>query len=52
MKDISFSLRPLLKELHACYLETREKTTQKVVSDYLHQMDGKRIAFIHNHIFT
>ena len=51
-QDISYPLRPLIRELHQKYLETREKTTMKVVSEYLHDMDGKRIAFIHNHLFT
>lgn len=51
-KEISYPLRPLIRELHQRYLETREKTTMKVVSEYLHDMDGKRIAFIHNHLFT
>jgi hypothetical protein len=52
MSDISYPLRPLLYELHKRYLDTQEKTTIKVVSDYLHDTDGKRISFIHNHLFT
>ena len=52
LQDISYPLRPILYELHKNYIETQERTTMKVVSDYLHQMDGKRIAFIHNYLFT
>ncbi len=52
MEEIDFPLRPIIYELHKHYLETKEKTTIKVVSDYLHKMDGKRITFIHNYLFT
>jgi len=52
LQDISYPLRPILYELHKNYIETQERTTMTVVSDYLHQMDGKRITFIHNYLFT
>ena len=52
LQDIPYPLRPILYELHKHYLETQERTTMKVVSDYLHHMDGKRITFIHNYLFT
>jgi hypothetical protein len=52
MEQIPYPLRPVLYELHQKYLHTNEKTTMKIVSEYFHQMDGKRIAFMYNYLFT
>tara|TARA_Y100001935_G_scaffold254350_1_gene263127 strand:+ start:147 stop:1223 length:1077 start_codon:yes stop_codon:yes gene_type:complete len=45
-KDIEYPLKPLVYELHTHYKESGEKINIKVVSDYLHQLDGKKMMFI------
>ena len=50
MKDIEYPLKPLVYELHNHYKESGEKINTKVVSDYMHQLDGKKIMFIRNHL--
>ncbi len=50
-KEVEYSLKPLLFELHKHYQSTGEKINIKVVSDYLHSLDGKRVLFIKNHLF-
>tara|TARA_Y100000590_G_scaffold469232_1_gene655691 strand:+ start:22441 stop:23583 length:1143 start_codon:yes stop_codon:yes gene_type:complete len=47
-KEIEYPLKPLVYELHGYYKETGEKINIKIVSDYLHSLDGKRILFIKN----
>mgnify|MGYP000081285541 CR=1 FL=1 len=49
-KDIEFPFKPLIYELHGHYKETGEKINLKVVSDYMHQLDGKRMIFIRNYL--
>ena len=51
MKDIEYTLRPLIFELHGYYKETGEIITIKVVSDYMHNLPGKKMLFIKNRIF-
>ena len=50
-KDIEYSLKPLVYELHKYYQNTGEKINIKIVSDYLHSLDGKKMLFINNHLF-
>jgi hypothetical protein len=50
MKDIEYPLKPLVYELHEHYKESGEKINIKVVSDYMHQLDGKKIMFIRNRL--
>ena len=50
MKDIEYPLKPLVYELHGHYKASGEKINIKVVSDYMHQLDGKKIMFILNHL--
>jgi len=50
MKEIEYPLKPLVYELHKHYKESGEKINIKVVSDYMHQLDGKKIMFIRNHL--
>ena len=45
-KDIEYPLKPLVYELHTHYKESGEKINIKIVSDYLHQLDGKKMMFI------
>ena len=45
-KDIEYPLRPLIFELHKFYQTTGQKINIKVVSDYMHQLDGKKMLFI------
>jgi len=50
-KDIEYPLKPLIYELHGSYLKSKEKINLKIVSDYLHNLDGKKIMFIRNYLF-
>ena len=50
-KDIEYPLKPLIYELHGSYLKSKEKINLKIVSDYLHHLDGKKIMFIRNYLF-
>ena len=50
-KDIEYSLKPLVYELHNHYKDTGQKINLKVVSDYLHSLDGKKMLFIKNKLF-
>ena len=52
LNNISYPLRPLLFELHKYYKETGEKINVKIVSDYLHNLPGKRMLFINNYLFN
>ena len=49
-KEIEYSLKPLIYELHGYYLHTNEKINIKIVSDYLHNLDGKKIMFIKKYL--
>jgi len=49
-KDIEYPLKPLVYELHTHYKESGEKINIKVVSDYMHQLDGKKIMFIRSRL--
>lgn len=49
-KDIEYPLRPLVYELHKHYKNSGEKINLKIVSDYMHKLDGKRMMFIINHL--
>ena len=49
-KEIEYSLKPLIYELHGHYLNTHEKINIKIVSDYLHNLDGKKIMFIKKYL--
>ena len=49
-QDIEYPLRPLVYELHNYYKESGEKINIKVVSDYMHDLDGKRVLFIKNQL--
>ena len=51
IKDVPYELKPLVKELHQMYYSTGEPITRKVVSNYLHSMDGKRVLFIYRYRF-
>ena len=50
--DIEYPLKPLVYELHKHYKDTGEKVSIKIVSDYLHSLDGKKILFIKNRLFN
>lgn len=50
IKDIEYSLRPLVYELHKNYLETKEKISFQKVSDYMHKLPCKKIVFVSNHM--
>ena len=49
-KDIEYPLKPLVYELHEHYKNNGEKINLKIVSDYMHNLDGKRMMFIINHL--
>ena len=49
-KEIEYSLKLLVHQLHDYYCKTGEKITIKIVSDYLHSLDGKKMLFIKNHL--
>lgn len=51
LKDINYSLKPHLFKLHEFYKRDGVKINVKVVSDYLHSLDGKQIMFICNYLF-
>ena len=49
-KDIEYPLKPLVYELHEHYKQSGEKINMKIVSDYMHKLDGKKIMFIRNYL--
>ena len=49
-KDIEYPLKPLVYELHNHYKQSGEKINLKIVSDYMHKLDGKKIMFIRNYL--
>lgn len=49
-KDIEYSLKPLIYELHGYYKESGEKINMKLISDYMHNLDGKKMMFIRNYL--
>ena len=51
IKDVDYPLRPLLFDLHKHYKKTNERINIKIVSDYLHQLPGKKMLFINNYLF-
>jgi len=51
LKEINYSLKPHLFKLHEFYKRDGEKINVKIVSDYLHSLDGKQIMFICNYLF-
>ena len=48
-KDIKYSLKPILYEIHSYYKKTGIKINMKLIKEYLHNMEGKRILFIINY---
>lgn len=50
VKDINYSLRPHINELHNYYKETKVKITPKYVRKYINGLDGKMLIFIINRI--
>tara|TARA_B100001094_G_scaffold121359_1_gene117050 strand:+ start:1032 stop:2111 length:1080 start_codon:yes stop_codon:yes gene_type:complete len=51
ISDIKYPLRPLVFELHKFYKESGESINIKIVSDYLHNLPGKKMLFINNYLF-
>lgn len=51
VKEIEYTLRPLIFELHNHYKKSGEVITIKIVSDYMHNLPGKKMLFIKNRIF-
>jgi hypothetical protein len=51
LKEINYSLKPHLFKLHEFYKKEGIKINVKIVSDYLHSLDGKQIMFICNYLF-
>ena len=52
IKDIEYPLKPLVFQLHKYYKDSGDKITIKIVSDYLHSLDGKKLLFINNYLFN
>jgi len=48
-KDIKYSLKPILYEIHSYYKKTGSKINIKLIKEFLHNMEGKRILFIINY---
>ena len=51
IKNVNYSIRPLLYKLHDYYHKTGEKINRKIVSDYLYQLPCKKILFIYNYYY-
>tara|TARA_Y100000996_G_C22491637_1_gene630459 strand:- start:594 stop:1280 length:687 start_codon:yes stop_codon:yes gene_type:complete len=49
IKDIEYSFRPLINELHKIYQTKDTKITKAIVKTYINKMDGKRLIFIIQH---
>tara|TARA_Y100000389_G_scaffold202565_1_gene248227 strand:+ start:361 stop:1503 length:1143 start_codon:yes stop_codon:yes gene_type:complete len=49
-KDIEYPLKPLVYELHGYYKKNKEKINMKIISDYMHNLDGKKMMFIRNYL--
>ena len=50
LNEIEYPLRPLIFDLHNFYKQTKNIITIKVVSDYLHNLPGKKIMFINKYL--
>jgi hypothetical protein len=50
LKDIEYTLRPIMYELHDFYKKNNVKITKNYVSGYINKLDGKRLIFILNRI--
>ena len=48
IKDASYALIPIIRELHGEYLKTQIKNNYKVVSNYIYNLNYKRLLFIKN----
>ena len=48
-KDVPFQLKPIIYELHDIYKSTDQKINSKLISDYLRNMNIKRLTFILNY---
>ena len=50
LKDVEYSLKPLLFELHDYYKYSNQKITFKIVNDYVFHLPGKKILFIQKYL--
>ena len=50
-KDVEYSLRPLVHELHKYYLKTKHKINMSYINEYMQGQPGKRLLFIYNQMF-
>ena len=48
-KDVPYQLKPVIYELHDIYKSTNQKINSKLISDYLRNMNIKRLTFILNY---
>ena len=51
MKEVNYSLKPLMYNLHNYYKTTNQKINIKVVSDYLQNVPCKKMLFIYNYFY-
>ena len=48
-KDVPYQLKPLIFELHNIYKSAGQKINMKLINDYLHNTNIKRLTFILNY---
>ena len=50
LKDIQYSLKPLLHEIHTIYQKDKKKITRERVNQYIDTIDGRRLLFIQKYL--
>ena len=48
-KDVPYQLKPLIYELHDIYKSAGQKINMRLINDYLHNTNIKRLTFILNY---
>ena len=48
-KDVPYQLKPIIYELHDIYRSTGQKINMRLINDYLHNTNVKRLTFILNY---
>lgn len=50
LKDVEYSLKPILYEVHGIYLNDKKNMTFEKVSKYVDTLDGKKLLFIEKYL--
>lgn len=50
LKDIAYSLKPVLYDIHGMYLKDKKNITVKKVNTFIDRLDGKKLLFIEKYL--